>query len=732
MIFAVRPVLSIAIFCSLFFFTQQTKAQNPDPALDRLVAFARLAGDIRYFSPTDLADSMKLDLGWENIMWNGTKMARHAVSERAFADSLVRLFKPIDPSLSMCFDNLKLTQAPPVEEKTLVVGVQHIGLELLSGAHTSFKSIRTNRHSLVSDFYTTDYTIVRIRVPEGMKGKPFEIGFSHDASRDATLRVFKKYKFQRPIHLYKDSTHFVLQDSMPAHATLFAIKIRFGDHLPFRSISTDSTITIDGTLFKIADLQDLDATADVDALELRTTEVDEKLYERQNNIGDTLTIHLTKNITASFPLAVYADKQHTYPISDTRLSDYPYNKGIIHGFYDTDLLADLDVRLSNVMTIWNVFRHAYVYNTLDEESENTFLRETLGEVLQANDPHEYDLILRKMIHTYQDAHIFYSNASTDADYARTVPLTLIHIDKEFYIKRIHDRALDTVLQVGDRLLSIDRDPIKDRWQKQRFFATGSEANIINRAGVFGLLNGREGSVAELTFENPQTEKVNTVQVKRDYIHPDPYLYTSFLERRDNRMLNDSTYYFNLSDNPLTDTLLQFINDPSKHIVFELRGYLTRDSEEKQLLNRLIRDTIIQNNLFAYHILSPYNKRFVSSPLVTTPLDNKPKARFYFLVSESTQSAPETFLDVIKYWQIGTLIGKHTAGANGNINYLSMPGDIHLTFSGIKVLNSDGTQHHLQGIPPDFEVDYTLDDVLARRDPYIAKALEIIAYSKAVE
>ncbi|WP_164112580.1 MULTISPECIES: S41 family peptidase [Sphingobacterium] len=106
------------------------------------------------------------------------------------------------------------------------------------------------------------------------------------------------------------------------------------------------------------------------------------------------------------------------------------------------------------------------------------------------------------------------------------------------------------------------------------------------------------------------------------------------------------------------------------------------------------------------------------------VDNYSQKRL-FTVSESTQSAPETFLDAIKYWKVGTLIGKHTSGANGNINYQYLPGGIMVTFSGIKVINSDGTKHHLDGITPDYEVDYTLNDVLQKRDPFIEKALEII-------
>lgn len=706
-----------------------TYAQERDRELDRLVAFARLAGDIQYFSPTDMVDSMTFHSGWENIIWNGVRMSRSTTNEKDFVDSLVQYFRPIEPSLQLTYAGNKRIGAPPREEKELIVSRQHRGLQLYSGNTSSFKSIRTNRRSLVSDEDLSFFDFIRIKVPQGELGKPFEIKLTYRSEQDRLIKKYLANKFVSDISLTASDSTYIYRDTIVKDSGFLVVKIGYPDHIDTFSLSHDGSITIDGKKYPIKDLTVEEVPNSIKALEWRIIENDEKLFEETNLIGDTLRLQLTDRISAEFPLAVYATNEHTYPLTTVSTKAYPYNKGLPpRVYFDADVQQDINLRLANIILIWNVFRISFVYNPFDEESEIAFLRRTLNEVLNGKDADDYDFTLRKMLYAYKDAHIFYHNKLQDGKYEFSAPITLIHLKDGFYIKSLHDDSLKSKLNAGDKLTAIDGEPIEERWKEQQYFATGSEANLINNAGVFGLLYGASDSKVELSFCDVDTKTNKKVETVRNFKHPKKHLYTSFLERSDNRMLNDSTYYFNLSENNLTDTLLRFIDDPTKHIIFEVRGYLTADSEQKGLLNKLITDTVVQRNMLGYHILSPSNKKFVSHPQSVVPVNKKPKAKFYFLMAESTQSAPETFLDVIKYWKIGTLIGKHTAGANGNINYQYLPGGIMVTFSGIKVVNSDGTKHHLDGIAPDYEVDYTLDDVIQKRDPFIEKALEVISKS----
>ena len=67
----------------------------------------------------------------------------------------------------------------------------------------------------------------------------------------------------------------------------------------------------------------------------------------------------------------------------------------------------------------------------------------------------------------------------------------------------------------------------------------------------------------------------------------------------------------------------------------------------------------------------------------------------------------------------------TAGANGTINRLKLPGKYGIVWTGMKVLKHDMSQHHLIGIQPTVTIKRTLEGVLAGRDEVIEKAIEII-------
>jgi C-terminal processing protease CtpA/Prc len=57
------------------------------------------------------------------------------------------------------------------------------------------------------------------------------------------------------------------------------------------------------------------------------------------------------------------------------------------------------------------------------------------------------------------------------------------------------------------------------------------------------------------------------------------------------------------------------------------------------------------------------------------------------------------MGIVEAYKLGEIIGESTAGTNGNI----CPADLYLgysmAFTGMKVLNHDGSRHHGAGILP---------------------------------
>lgn len=88
-----------SLFICIILCVQTVCAQDNQRFIDRLMMFAKLAGNIEYFSPTDQVAWANRYSGWDHIYINGIEMANKLHDEATFTDSLIRIFKPLEPSL---------------------------------------------------------------------------------------------------------------------------------------------------------------------------------------------------------------------------------------------------------------------------------------------------------------------------------------------------------------------------------------------------------------------------------------------------------------------------------------------------------------------------------------------------------------------------------------------------------------------------------------------------------
>ncbi len=72
-----------------------------------------------------------------------------------------------------------------------------------------------------------------------------------------------------------------------------------------------------------------------------------------------------------------------------------------------------------------------------------------------------------------------------------------------------------------------------------------------------------------------------------------------------------------------------------------------------------------------------------------------------------------------------VIGSTTAGADGNVSLIRLPGGISTYISGIGVYYPDGKETQRIGIVPDIEVKPTILGISNGRDELLEKAIEII-------
>jgi C-terminal processing protease CtpA/Prc len=96
----------------------------------------------------------------------------------------------------------------------------------------------------------------------------------------------------------------------------------------------------------------------------------------------------------------------------------------------------------------------------------------------------------------------------------------------------------------------------------------------------------------------------------------------------------------------------------------------------------------------------------------------------FLTDGRAISYAESIMGIIEAYKIAEIVGEPTAGTNGNINPLDLPGGYRVIWTGMRVLKHDGSQHHGVGIQPTVRVSPTLRGITEKRDEQIETAIRI--------
>lgn len=94
-----------------------------------------------------------------------------------------------------------------------------------------------------------------------------------------------------------------------------------------------------------------------------------------------------------------------------------------------------------------------------------------------------------------------------------------------------------------------------------------------------------------------------------------------------------------------------------------------------------------------------------------------------LIDENVQSHGEFVTMYFKALPNAKVIGSTTAGSDGNVTSLIMPGNITIQYTGIGIYYPDGTGVQRVGIIPDIFVETNIESVLYGKDNVLEAALK---------
>jgi len=754
-------ILFILILAAVQFHCQSQEENS----IKNIETFARLYGYVRFFHPSD--EATKLD--WNRFAIYGVKQVVAARNPQELEQTLEALFLPIAPSLIIhrrgeepSFDPSSLI---PKETSGLkIIAWQHRGVKFKNSPHV-FNSIRLNRKNIIRTGYGFGNLF------QSYQAKPYR---NKDFLFKAAVKIesgqphlwFREERLGNKPGLYGNITilpHSPIprqQNNDPKESgtawNTYELKGRiapdaknitfgcylqgsgkvFTDHMQLQvkengrwqtalvinpSFEGDEENTApnfwwtrgEGYTFRVTSQTAAQGNKSVQ-IESSTITGPARLFEQYPAMGEYIQKDLGNGLACILPLALYGTEYSTFPSPPPKALEY-LMAALSKEVSPHPRAASLYVRWADVVITWNVLHHFYPYFDLIKVNWEKQL--TLSLKRARTDSNESDFL--DSLHTLLAP-------LGDANAGVYHPLVKNRSGLPFNVSEAENRAVITAsrdkhFQRGDIIVSIDGVNIKKVLRDKEKSISGSPRWKRFQA-LAHLGFGPEGSTATIKIiRNNRTKEINTTRNFKGRIK-------EFI-RKPIWELKKKLYYVDLEQVTIKEfqSYLPQLAD-ARGIIFDARGYI---AYEKRHLLGYLADEPVHPPIWQFpEIIYPdqENVQYQSITGEISPRSPKIKGKCVFLIHNGTINASETFISIVRHYRLGTILGQISAGANGNINSLNLPGQYIIFWTGMRTLNQDRSQHHLLGIKPDIPVKRTISGIKQGKDEFLEKALAIILHT----
>ncbi|PYS32154.1 MAG: peptidase S41, partial [Acidobacteria bacterium] len=382
---------------------------------------------------------------------------------------------------------------------------------------------------------------------------------------------------------------------------------------------------------------------------------------------------------------------------------------------------DRATRLADVALAWNIFQHFYPYFDVVQTDWPKALRDALTSA--ANDPNERAFLdtLRRMVAQLHDGHGGVYHPSDEAGY--TAPVIFGWVEGRLVIT---DAAAEGAngLQPGDIVLKVDGKPSLEVLAEREAFISGATPQWRRYIASHQLRVGVKDSEIKLEVQT-QNEPARSVSLRRNIQAQDKDLQ----ETRPSKVqeLKPGIFYLDLDrikDEDFQTILPQL--EKARGIIFDLRGY---PKVSPVVISHLIDEPVQSARWMVPIITAPDHKGITeyntSGRWTLKPIAPRLTAKIAFLTDGRAISYAESYMGIIEAYKLAEIVGEPTAGTNGNVNPFVLPGGYRVTWTGMKVLKNDGSQHHGIGIHPTVPVPRTIKGVTEKRDEQLERAIAIV-------
>ncbi|MEL7589420.1 MAG: S41 family peptidase [Prolixibacteraceae bacterium] len=440
-----------------------------------------------------------------------------------------------------------------------------------------------------------------------------------------------------------------------------------------------------------------------------------QLFDYEPKFGESIIKEIGKGIYCRIPIVLYCNNQFTFPrANENKLKEL---NETLKNTYNIKV-EDLYLKMGNIVNVYNVFQHFYPYFDVVNVNWEKELQKAIRKSYSDKTLSDHLVTLEQFTAPLKDGHITVWNNSFQNYYLP--PVSWEWIENKLVITNVFDDKC--AVKTGDIVTQINNRESADFFKVvYGRISAGTEGWLHYRANLKSLLGEKDSKIA-LTVNGKNTEMVRNMAALRQFeiLNKEKVKY---------HKLDDRTWYLNL-DVIEMDTISKLLPqlEQSEAIICDLRGY---PKGNHGFINYLMSvDDTTKAWMQVPEIIYPDHERTIgyqNHNWIGFIQAEKPylgDKKVVFIINGQAISYAESYMGYIEGYKLATIVGQPTAGTNGDVNQFSLPGGYKISWTGLKVLKHNGSQHHGIGILPDIYVEKTIQGVKEGRDELLEKAMEI--------
>lgn len=449
-----------------------------------------------------------------------------------------------------------------------------------------------------------------------------------------------------------------------------------------------------------------------------------KLYPGIAWIEDQNTLGKVSKVLIKIKNAKRDDNKWNYFTTDSPQSAVPKFKN--ENPYPNLSMPDIGYRLLALFRYWNIIEYYYPYKYLIHAEWNKILFEFIPLFIEANDNLSYKLSILKLITRINDTHArLYDPIIEDYKGKRIAPIEIGFVEGRAIVMSGFYKPYyktDYPFRLGDQILKINNEPIESIVERKLQIIPASNYPAKLRLIARELFRTNNDKLIIDYERNGKLyiDTINTFSLQKSNI---PY-----------RFRQNKPYYQVLKNNvsyiyPASmrgGVIPDSIN--TNGIIIDLRCYPSMDNKGYWEFNQLYPAPIEFAKFTTGNATHPGLFTYLPTTKVGNYNPHYFKGKKVILVNEITISHSEFMAMKYRCAPNSIVMGSTTAGADGGIIKVDLPGGISTYITGAGVYYPDGTETQQIGIRPDIEVLPTIRGIREGRDELLEKAIEYLIKS----